>query len=123
MSDVCSLEFAGDERDRATPVPIPNTVVKPVSADGTAPARGWESRPPPASQTKPAPTPRSGLLFSCLLPIHAKNRGVVMTFGAACQARAPRQSCCRSTAPGNARYQPGPGDSFKVLGSMRRALD
>src|SRR5947209_15345189 len=40
---------AGDWRDRATPVPIPNTVVKPVSADGTATARSWESRPLPAS--------------------------------------------------------------------------
>src|SRR5438552_17909246 len=41
--------LAGDYRDRATPVPIPNTVVKPVSADGTATARSRESRPPPAS--------------------------------------------------------------------------
>jgi hypothetical protein len=47
-----SSQFAGDERDRATPVPIPNTVVKPVSADGTALDRGWESRPPPASPKK-----------------------------------------------------------------------
>ena len=28
----------------ATPVPIPNTVVKPFRADGTALARVWESR-------------------------------------------------------------------------------
>ncbi len=31
----------------ATPVPIPNTAVKPSRADGTASARGWESRSVP----------------------------------------------------------------------------
>ncbi len=31
----------------ATPVPIPNTVVKPSSVDGTCLATGWESRPVP----------------------------------------------------------------------------
>ena len=30
-----------------TPVPIPNTAVKPSSADGTSLARGWESRSSP----------------------------------------------------------------------------
>ncbi len=31
----------------ATPVPIPNTEVKPASADGTARVTVWESRSPP----------------------------------------------------------------------------
>ena len=35
----------GDYRERATPVPIPNTEVKPLNADGTA--LGWESRSSP----------------------------------------------------------------------------
>src|SRR6201995_1808889 len=30
-----------------TPLPIPNRAVKPLSADGTWPARAWESRSPP----------------------------------------------------------------------------
>jgi len=30
--------------ERATPVPIPNTAVKPFKVDGTAFARRWESR-------------------------------------------------------------------------------
>ena len=30
-----------------TPVPMPNTAVKPSCADGTSPARGWESRSSP----------------------------------------------------------------------------
>src|SRR3954467_14730732 len=40
--------FAGDSSVGATPVPIPNTVVKPDSADGTPVARPRESRPSPA---------------------------------------------------------------------------
>ena len=34
----------GGNRERATPVPIPNTVVKPLIADGTAWVTVWESR-------------------------------------------------------------------------------
>jgi hypothetical protein len=37
-------EIHGDHSDGVTPVPIPNTVVKPVRADGTALATGRESR-------------------------------------------------------------------------------
>ena len=31
-----SIQFSGDFVDRVTPVPIPNTAVKPVGADDTA---------------------------------------------------------------------------------------
>ena len=34
----------GGHRSRVTPVPIPNTEVKPATADGTAAAGLWESR-------------------------------------------------------------------------------
>src|ERR1044071_9274325 len=37
--------LAADQRAGATPVPIPNTVVKTRSADGTTIERSWESRP------------------------------------------------------------------------------
>ena len=37
----------GGYSDKATPVPIPNTAVKLVCADGTARATVWESRTPP----------------------------------------------------------------------------
>jgi hypothetical protein len=43
--------FGGDS-DRATPVPIPNTEVKPVSADGTWVDSPWESRTPPDFSSK-----------------------------------------------------------------------
>jgi hypothetical protein len=36
--------FPGDFRERAIPVPIPNTEVKPFIADGTARVTVWESR-------------------------------------------------------------------------------
>ena len=35
-----------------TPVPIPNTMVKPQTADGTALETVWESRWPPATKKK-----------------------------------------------------------------------
>ena len=38
---------SGGDAERATPVPIPNTEVKPLRADGTARAAVWESRSPP----------------------------------------------------------------------------
>jgi hypothetical protein len=37
------IRFSGGDSEVATPVPIPNTVVKHLSGDGTAPARVWES--------------------------------------------------------------------------------
>jgi hypothetical protein len=42
-----SYKFSGDFVDRVTPVPIPNTEVKPVGADGTARVTVWESRKSP----------------------------------------------------------------------------
>ena len=41
-----SAIFGGDS-EGATPLPIPNRAVKPLSADGTWLARAWESRSPP----------------------------------------------------------------------------
>ena len=39
--------FSGGYSERVTPVPIPNTEVKPLRADGTAWVAVWESRSPP----------------------------------------------------------------------------
>src|SRR3990170_3431189 len=47
-------EYAGGHRSRAPPVPIPNTEVKPATADGTARETVWESRSLPAVLPKPA---------------------------------------------------------------------
>ena len=37
-------KFSGGYGEGETPVPIPNTAVKPLRVDGTALATGWESR-------------------------------------------------------------------------------
>ena len=42
-----SLPVSGGYGEGETPLPIPNRAVKPLSADGTWPARAWESRTPP----------------------------------------------------------------------------
>src|SRR5687767_9342427 len=42
-----SHRFSGDFVGRVTPVPIPNTEVKPAGADGTARVTVWESRKSP----------------------------------------------------------------------------
>ena len=43
----------GDLSGRGTPGPIPNPVVKPVSADGTWRATSWESRSLPRGFSEP----------------------------------------------------------------------
>ncbi len=44
---------SGGHSERETPLPIPNRAVKPLSADGTWPARAWESRTPPVLLREP----------------------------------------------------------------------
>ena len=47
--DNSDYQIPGDHAGGATPVPIPNTEVKPSRADDTAAARLWESRALPGS--------------------------------------------------------------------------
>ena len=47
-----SLHFSGGYVVGVTPVPIPNTEVKPYGADGTARETVWESRSPPGLSCK-----------------------------------------------------------------------
>ena len=47
----------------ATPVPIPNTEVKPSKADDTAAERQWESRTLPGYKKKPAGESQQAFLF------------------------------------------------------------
>ena len=58
-----AAKFAGGHRIRVTPVPIPNTEVKPDTADGTARETVWESRSLPALFWKARLGNQSGLLF------------------------------------------------------------
>ena len=57
MCATCEAEkFLGGFAEGATPVPIPNTEVKPLRADGTARAAVWESRSPPGLIIAKSPT-------------------------------------------------------------------
>src|SRR5213078_4905859 len=60
-------KFPGGHRGRVPPVPIPNTEVKPATADGTASAGVWESRSLPGIFPKPDAR-RSGRAFSLYAP-------------------------------------------------------
>ena len=55
--------FPGSHRRGETPVPIPNTVVKPSSADGTTGAAPWESRSLPGVFFARCISDASGFLF------------------------------------------------------------
>ena len=44
---------SGGYSEGETPLPFPNRAVKPLSADGTWPARAWESRSPPVFLSQP----------------------------------------------------------------------
>ncbi len=54
--------FLGDHSEGETPVPIPNTVVKPLSADGTAWEAAWESRTLPRLNVK-SPSAMAGFFY------------------------------------------------------------
>ena len=56
--------ISGDNGERDPPVPIPNTEVKPFSADGTWLEMTWESRKLPDSMKKGLTPLRGGFFFS-----------------------------------------------------------
>ena len=56
-------QFSGDNGERDPPVPIPNTEVKPFSADGTWLETTWESRMLPDSMKKNPPLMGVGSFF------------------------------------------------------------
>jgi hypothetical protein len=85
--------FSGGFGERETPLPIPNRAVKPLSADGTWPARARESRTPPVFSTRAA----------CGRPV------VVV---------APLGSCARSAAA-VIRGKPGAASRALTLGRAR----
>ena len=72
------MRFSGGDSREETPVPIPNTEVKPCSADGTAWATAWESRTPPVFEE---PLFLSGFFLSGKMieyALHGSKRGEVL---------------------------------------------
>src|SRR5215218_3295849 len=57
-----SRQVSGGHGEGETPLPIPNRAVKPLSADGTWPARARESRTPPVCLRRAAPVGGSSAL-------------------------------------------------------------
>ncbi len=117
--------FAGGHRSRVTPVPIPNTEVKPATADGTAWETAWESRSLPALIQNDKRPPSSSdvgrfrfvttLLAAVAAPIaylrhnrRPKAPSFVRIPSAANNRRSPRSS---STARLHGRTLPGIGSS------------
>ena len=64
--------FCGGFGEREIPVPIPNTAVKPLSADDTARATLWESKSPPLSFETARLSLRWAVLFYLLPQILSK---------------------------------------------------
>ena len=60
-------DFSGNFTDRATPVPIPNTEVKPIEVDGTMVSRPWESRTLPVYLRCPVTIGYGA--FLCIAPV------------------------------------------------------
>ena len=55
------LELSGGDSGGEPPVPIPNTEVKPASADGTWGANPWESRTLPDAKVRSKAVDHDGL--------------------------------------------------------------
>lgn len=74
---------AGDHSAGETPVPIPNTAVKPRCADGTAGATWWESTSSPASYFDPPERVSGGFFFTTeRFFMHDTRAGTVALAGA-----------------------------------------
>src|SRR5450755_1162212 len=111
-----SLTVSGGYCEGETPLPIPNRAVKPLSADGTWPARAWESRSPPV------------LLYDPASARHRRGRCVAYLWRSECQRtrwmvsrRGPRGVGTSTVSPAEwssrARATGDSADSFPALRS------
>src|SRR5206468_5732506 len=96
-------EYAGGHRIRVTPVPIPNTEVKPDTADGTVWETVWESRSLPALLPKARDVVSRAFLFfrqrrARRRVSHADHRRAAAPRGA--ERRAIKQSHCMGNCMG-----------------------
>ena len=73
MLNILKLKVSGLDSERATPVPIPNTEVKPFSADGTARAAVWESRTRPGFYSKRRQQMLAAFFFAAKFNIFCKS--------------------------------------------------
>src|SRR6202022_3740902 len=76
-----SFQFPGDQTARVTPVPIPNTEVKPRRADDTARVTVWERRSPPGLILEAVLSNQSGLFVFALTRRSQKETGIFINVG------------------------------------------
>ena len=77
-------QVSGGHRRGVTPVPIPNTEVKPSTADGTACVSAWESRSLPGLILRP--DAKASGLFLCASALPSKIEGARAAIGGHRQA-------------------------------------
>src|SRR3954471_6404303 len=115
---LCSFEgprglspFSGGYGEGETPLPIPNRAVKPLSADGTWPARARESRTPPvlSSMGRPPGGPSCvlGALADAVDP-ERKSVAVVRGPGSGLLDRSRARQRLRGDGAGPPRSRRGP---------------
>jgi hypothetical protein len=115
-----SLTICGGDCERETPLPIPNRAVKPLSADGTWPARARESRTPPLYFDEPS---RQGRLV--LVVAGCGRNGDTHTWGRGCAAPGRRalragRSGSRCGCPAVTPMGPCASRSSSQIGSSSR---
>jgi hypothetical protein len=115
-----SLAICGGDCERETPLPIPNRAVKPLSADGTWPARARESRTPPLYFDEPS---RQGRLV--LVVAGCGRNGETHTWGRGCAAPGRRalragRSGSRCGCPAVTPMGPCASRSSSQIGSSSR---
>ena len=107
-------KVSGGHSDRVTPVPIPNTEVKPASADGTWGEAPWESRSPPEYFSETAPCASA---WGCLASGRALNR---VGSEAVDRGRTKPHWIDGSTMPVIGRFALGPEATFGHGGATSR---
>ena len=80
----CQLTKSGDYSERDTPVPIPNTEVKPFNADGTWAETPWESRKLPDYIKKLYFVGRSRAFYYCVMQYAGATFGCPLVFLLSC---------------------------------------
>jgi hypothetical protein len=115
-----SLTICGGDCERETPLPIPNRAVKPLSADGTWPARARESRTPPLYFDEPS---RQGRLV--LVVAGCGRNGETHAWGRGCAAPGRRalragRSGSRCGCPAVTPMGPCASRSSSQIGSSSR---
>src|SRR6266498_469551 len=104
----------------ATPVPIPNTEVKPSRVDGTAGETLWESRTPPEFISRNAQLIMSWAFRFCAPDMHHGPRVQVPREAGRSDPSEPQGDQPRGGAGGSGNRSRGPMDKNRIRGDAER---